>query len=334
MKVVAAEDGRLRAIGKRITRRRQRRSRSACSRSASGGAEQFREAIERAMRTTEGTTIWYLRVIHHLAQSGEVWTLDIKGEEWGEVDFPPDVEAARELTARWDARKKARGGLADARAQARHSGWWRAGIGPFASAGRCEGAISVRAWRRRRDDSSKHGDECARPRRARHCNASLSIPVHGEGWRATRSAAGRARDGALAVAAAAEIAPELRRFRRRQVLRRPDDIAGASTRAAIRGAGLAFLGFPLHPAGAPAIDRADHLSQVQIPMLFVSGDRDALAEVELLRTVVGSLGERATLHLVKHADHGLRVPVKSGRTPTEVQAEALDAMAEWMIGLN
>ena len=72
-----------------------------------GGAERFREAIEAAMRTREGTTIWYLRVIHHLAQSGEVWTFDIKGEEWGEVDFPPDVEAARELTARWDAADKA-----------------------------------------------------------------------------------------------------------------------------------------------------------------------------------------------------------------------------------
>ena len=72
-----------------------------------GRREQFREAIERAMRTPEGTTIWYLRVIHHLAQSGDVWTLDIPGEEWGEVDFPPDVDAARELTARWDADEKA-----------------------------------------------------------------------------------------------------------------------------------------------------------------------------------------------------------------------------------
>ncbi len=55
------------------------------------------------MRTPEGTTIWYLRVINHLAQSSDVWTLDIQGEEWGEVDFPADVEAARALTARWDA---------------------------------------------------------------------------------------------------------------------------------------------------------------------------------------------------------------------------------------
>jgi choline kinase len=60
-----------------------------------------------AQRTPEGTTIWYLRVIHHLAQNGEVWTLDINGAEWGEVDFPPDVEAARHLTAGWDAAEKA-----------------------------------------------------------------------------------------------------------------------------------------------------------------------------------------------------------------------------------
>ena len=55
------------------------------------------------MRTSEGTTIWYLRVIHNFAQTGEVWTLDINGEQWGEVDFPADVEAAQQLTARWDA---------------------------------------------------------------------------------------------------------------------------------------------------------------------------------------------------------------------------------------
>jgi hypothetical protein len=98
--------------------------------------------------------------------------------------------------------------------------------------------------------------------------------------------------------------------------------------------GLAFLGFPLHPAGTPSIERADHLSQVHIPMLFVSGDRDALAEVSSLKSVVASLGDRATLHLVEHADHGLRVPAKSGRTPAEAQAEALDAMVEWMMRLG
>ena len=106
MKVIAADDGRLRAIGKRIAQGVNAESIGLLA-FRSGGAERFRDAIERAMRTSEGTTIWYLRVIHHLAQNGEVWTLDISGEEWGEVDFPPDVEAARELSARWDAAGKA-----------------------------------------------------------------------------------------------------------------------------------------------------------------------------------------------------------------------------------
>ena len=105
MKVVAGDDGRLRAIGKRITEGVNAESIGLLAFRA-GGAERFREAIDAAMRTSEGTTIWYLRVIHHLAQNGQVWTLDIAGEEWGEVDFPADVETARELTARWDAAGK------------------------------------------------------------------------------------------------------------------------------------------------------------------------------------------------------------------------------------
>src|SRR5205085_7656353 len=98
--------GRLRAIGKRIAEGVNAESIGLLA-FRGDGAARFREAIDKAMRTPEGTTIWYLRVIHHLAQNGEVWTLDIKGEQWGEVDFPEDVEAARELTARWDAEAKA-----------------------------------------------------------------------------------------------------------------------------------------------------------------------------------------------------------------------------------
>jgi len=101
MKVVE-QGGRLKAIGKRISEGVNAESIGLLA-FRGGGAEQFREAIEAAMRTSEGTTIWYLRVINHMAQSQEVSTLDIQGEEWGEVDFPPDVDNARELTARWDA---------------------------------------------------------------------------------------------------------------------------------------------------------------------------------------------------------------------------------------
>lgn len=94
--------------------------------------------------------------------------------------------------------------------------------------------------------------------------------------------------------------------------------------------GLAFLGFPLHPAGQPGTERADHLEQIKIPMLFVSGSRDALADISLLKPLLATLGEAATLHVVDQGDHGLRVPAKSGRTSEEAQAEALDAIAEWM----
>jgi choline kinase len=105
MKVVE-DGGRLKAIGKRISEGVNAESIGLLA-FRGGGAEQFREAIEAAMRTPEGTTIWYLRVINHIAQSSEVWTLDNHGEEWGEVHFPPDLQAARALTARWDEAARA-----------------------------------------------------------------------------------------------------------------------------------------------------------------------------------------------------------------------------------
>ena len=101
MKVVE-QGGRLSAIGKRIAGGVNAESIGLLA-FRGDGATRFRDAIDQAMRTSEGTTIWYLRVIHHLAQDSDVHVLDIKGEEWGEVDFPPDVEAARTLCERWDA---------------------------------------------------------------------------------------------------------------------------------------------------------------------------------------------------------------------------------------
>jgi choline kinase len=106
MKVVE-DGGRLKAIGKRLDLGAVNAESIGLLAFRAGGAERFREAIEHAMRTPEGTTIWYLRVINQLAQGSDVWTLDINGEEWGEVDFPADVDAARELTAGWDSAKKA-----------------------------------------------------------------------------------------------------------------------------------------------------------------------------------------------------------------------------------
>ncbi len=100
MKVVADDDGRLRAIGKRVAEGVNAESIGLLA-FRGGGAERFAEAIDKAMRTAEGTTIWYLRVIHHLAQNSDVWTLDISGEEWGEVDFPEDVAPAEALVKGW-----------------------------------------------------------------------------------------------------------------------------------------------------------------------------------------------------------------------------------------
>jgi len=94
--------------------------------------------------------------------------------------------------------------------------------------------------------------------------------------------------------------------------------------------GLGFLGFPLHPAGKPGIERADHLSRVQVPMLFVSGDRDALAELDLLENVVAGLGDRAFLHLVQNADHSFKPAARSGRTAADIEDEALNAMTDWI----
>lgn len=94
--------------------------------------------------------------------------------------------------------------------------------------------------------------------------------------------------------------------------------------------GLAFLGFPLHPAGKPGIERADHLARISIPMLFLSGSRDALAETALLQPVVTGLGDRATLHIIDHADHSFKVAAKSGRKASDVEAELLDAFSAWI----
>ncbi len=94
--------------------------------------------------------------------------------------------------------------------------------------------------------------------------------------------------------------------------------------------GLAFFGFPLHPAGKPSTERAEHLANVRIPMLFLQGTRDKLAEPELLKPVVKRLGSLATLHMIEGADHSFHVPAKSGRNDREVMQEALDAFGEWL----
>jgi predicted alpha/beta-hydrolase family hydrolase len=97
--------------------------------------------------------------------------------------------------------------------------------------------------------------------------------------------------------------------------------------------GIVLPGFPLHPAGKPGIDRAAHLADVQLPLLFLQGTRDALADIDLMRKVTGSLGTRATLHVIDGADHSFHVLVRSGRNDQQVREELLDTMAAWMMAL-
>jgi predicted alpha/beta-hydrolase family hydrolase len=93
--------------------------------------------------------------------------------------------------------------------------------------------------------------------------------------------------------------------------------------------GLSFLGFPLHPAKRPSVDRAEHLLAVNVPMLFVQGTRDELANLADLRAVCSRLGERATLHLIEDADHAFHVWARSGRTDQEVIGEIVSVVAAW-----
>ncbi|MGG5889805.1 alpha/beta hydrolase family protein [Falsiroseomonas sp. HC035] len=98
-------------------------------------------------------------------------------------------------------------------------------------------------------------------------------------------------------------------------------------------AGLVFLAFPLHPAGKPSDERADHLTRISVPMLFLQGTRDALADMAHLRPVVAKLGERATLVVSEQADHAFHVRLRSGRTDAEILHEMLDRAAAWMRGV-
>ena len=106
----------------------------------------------------------------------------------------------------------------------------------------------------------------------------------------------------------------------------------ASPLSGVRG--LVFLGFPLHPAGRPSEERGKHLSEVRIPMLFMQGTRDQLADLPLVQALVGRLGGRATLKLLEDADHSFHVPARTGRKDSEIITEMLDAMTGWIAGVS
>ena len=94
--------------------------------------------------------------------------------------------------------------------------------------------------------------------------------------------------------------------------------------------GLVFVGFPLHPAGKPADERGTHLSDVHVPMLFLQGTRDELADLELLQPLVRRLGARATLELFEEADHSFHVSARTGRKDSEIRGELADALVDWI----
>ena len=133
-----------------------------------------------------------------------------------------------------------------------------------------------------------------------------------------------------AVAEAARLLPELPLFAGGKSFggRMTSQAQAVSPLSGVRG--LVFLGFPLHPAGRPSDERGTHLFDVQIPMLFMQGTRDQLADLPLLQPLVGKLGARATLKLFQDADHSFHVPARTGRKDTEVMAEMSDALADWI----
>jgi predicted alpha/beta-hydrolase family hydrolase len=137
-----------------------------------------------------------------------------------------------------------------------------------------------------------------------------------------------------AIAEAARLAPELPRIAGGRSFggRMTSQAHALEPLPGVRG--LAFFAFPLHPAGRPSDERARHLSGVRVPMLFIQGTRDELASLELLEPLVATLGSRATLKLLREADHSFHVLARSGRNDAEVRAEALQAFIAWTASLD
>lgn len=153
--------------------------------------------------------------------------------------------------------------------------------------------------------------------------------MEGSGWPPDRPPALEATVRA-AVAEAGEAAPDLPLFAGGKSLGGRMTSRAAADAALPGVEGIVFLGFPLHPKGKPDTERADHLFDVAVPMLFVQGTRDRLAELDRLRSVVERLGARASLRLVEGADHGFHLPKRSGRTEEEALDEAADEVAAWI----
>jgi uncharacterized protein len=133
-----------------------------------------------------------------------------------------------------------------------------------------------------------------------------------------------------AVAEASRLAPELPLFAGGKSFggRMTSQAQASSPLSGVRG--LVFLGFPLHPAGKPADERGAHLFDAQVPMLFLQGTRDELADLQLLQALVDKLGARATLRLFEEADHSFHAPARTGRKDSQIRAEISKALADWI----
>jgi predicted alpha/beta-hydrolase family hydrolase len=134
-----------------------------------------------------------------------------------------------------------------------------------------------------------------------------------------------------AVAEAARLAPDLPLFAGGRSFGGRMTSQAQAIHALPKVRGLLFFAFPLHPPGRPGVDRADHLADVSIPMLFLQGSRDEFAELDLLQATVAGLGDRAALKLFEDADHAFHVPAKSGRKDADVRDEMLDVARDWML---
>jgi predicted alpha/beta-hydrolase family hydrolase len=136
-----------------------------------------------------------------------------------------------------------------------------------------------------------------------------------------------------AVAEASRLVPDLALFAGGKSFggRMTSQAQAAEPMPGVRG--LVFVGFPLHPPGRPGSERATHLRDVQIPMLFLGGTRDEFAELSLLQELVKTLGKRATLILFDAADHSFHVPARSGKKDGQIRAEMADSLAAWVVRL-
>ena len=204
---------------------------------------------------------------------------------------------------------------------------------PFAFPACCKrrpgtGVLRAGAWRRSGNGSSLHGSCRGRARTARHRHFALSVSLHGAGAR--RPDPPKVAQAAVrAAVAAAKACTGTSAHCRRQIVRRPHDVAGAGE-SPLQASWTCIPGISATSGRPPFEKRAEHLFEVQMPMLFLQGTRDTLASLDQLKPLCKKLGRRATLKLFADADHSFHVPARTGRKDAQVLGDVLDAFAAWL----